>query len=154
MGIENILSVTFSGVREGEEQEVMAIIGNCGLHTQDITETMLRNFLVARKGDQIVGVAGLEVSAGNALLRSLGVVENHRGRGIAKSLIASVEKYALTRQIDTLYLLTQTAKDFFVKLGYRSIERAKAPREIQSFSEFKSICPDSAVCLYKRLSRA
>jgi N-acetylglutamate synthase-like GNAT family acetyltransferase len=50
-----------------------------------------------------------------------------------------------------LYLLTETAKDFFLKRGYHVVPRAAAPTALQTTAEFKSLCPASAICMHKEL---
>ena len=52
-----------------------------------------------------------------------------------------------------LILLTQTAQRFFEAQGYGVIERGNAPATVQESEEFKSLCPQSACCMSKRLSK-
>jgi amino-acid N-acetyltransferase len=62
-------------------------------------------------------------------------------------LVTAIENYAQSQGMAHLYLLTTTAVDFFVGQGYRRIARDAVPAPIQATEEFRSICPDSAVCL-------
>ena len=94
MDLDEILSVTFSGVRPEEEQAVMALLADCDLHAGDMSSEKLRHFLVARKGDAVIGTVGLEIFPPQALLRSLAVAEDFRGQGIARRLIGAIERYA------------------------------------------------------------
>ncbi|MCF8078126.1 MAG: arsenic resistance N-acetyltransferase ArsN2 [Desulfobacterales bacterium] len=149
MNLADILVVTVSGVRTGEEDAVRALIGGCGLSVEDITGEGLRDFLAARKESEVIGVVGLEFCGPDALLRSLAVAETHRGQGVAKLLAASAEKYARSRKAATLYLLTETADGFFAGRGYERIDRGQAPEKICATAEFSRICPDSAVCMLK-----
>ena len=110
---EKNLPVTISGVRQGEGPAVEEVIASCDLHTEDITAEILRNMIVARKGSRIIGTVGIEVAGGVGLLRSLAVQEKFRGLGVAAQLVASAEKLARQMGIQTLYLLTMTAEDFF-----------------------------------------
>lgn len=151
MDPDNILAVTVSGVRTGEEDAVRALIRSCRLSAEGITDKMLRDFLLARKGREIIGAIGLEFCGPDALLRSLVAAEAHRGQGVAKLLAASVEKYARSRKAATLYLLTETAEGFFAGRGYKRIDRSQAPEKIRATTEFTRICPDSAVCMRKSL---
>ena len=152
MDLDNILVVTFSGVRPAEEDAVKTLIAACDLHTADITTAKLRHFVVARKGDALVGAVGLEPFLPHALLRSLAVVEEHRGQGIALKLIEAVERYARSADVKSLYLLTMTAEGLFGKCAYETVARASAPDSLQATNEFKTLCPDSAVCMYKQLA--
>jgi len=151
MDLDDILVVTVSGVRTGEEDEARALIGGCGLDAEGVTDEMLRDFLLARKGSGIIGAVGLEFYGPDVLLRSLAVAEIRRGQGVAKLLAASAEKYARSRKAATVYLLTETADGFFAGQGFERIDRDKAPEKIRATAEFSRICPDSAVCMRKSL---
>ena len=151
MDLNGILGLTVSGVRAEDRQAVMDLIGACGLHTEDLTEAMLGDFLIARKAGEIAGVVGLEICGGDALLRSLAVSEVHRGQGVGRKLAASVEKAARSRGVNTLYLLTVTAEGFFARRDYRTIDRDQAPAGIRATAEFSRFCPSSAVCMRKSL---
>jgi amino-acid N-acetyltransferase len=151
MDLNKILSVTFSGVRPEEELAVKELIDACQLTTEDLSVEMMRNFLVARKGDRVVGVIGLEICGQHALLRSLAVAENFRCQGIAARLTNFIARYAVSHGIQKIYLLTVTAKDFFAKQGYLELDRSQAPAGIQATREFKDLCPDTAVCMCREL---
>ena len=146
------LPYTFSGVRADEAPAVLELISACELHTEDLTPEKLRDFIVCRKGETIVGVVGLEIADSCALLRSLAVAERFRNLGIASRLVDSAQRYARSRGIGTLYLLTMTAEQFFLHQGYRSTPRSEAPEAMQHTSEFMNMCPDSAVCMRKNIS--
>jgi amino-acid N-acetyltransferase len=152
MDLDRILGVTVSGVREEDRPAVMALIGDCGLHTEDITEEMLRDFLVARKAGELAGVIGLEFHGAGALVRSLAVSERYRGKGLGSKLAASAEKAARARGVSRLYLLTMTAEGFFTGQGYEKFDRCRAPEQIRATAEFVRLCPDSAVCMQKAIA--
>lgn len=152
MDIDKILVVTFSGVRPAEEEAVKTLIAACDLHTDDLSIEKLRHFVVARKGDAIIGVVGLELFPPHALLRSLAVAEAYRGQGIAAQLVEAAERYARSVGVESLYLLTLTAENLFRKCGYIELRRASAPDAIQATGEFNSLCPESAVCMHKHIA--
>ena len=145
------LPIAYSGVRPGEEPDVIRLIADCQLTTEDLSAKMLKDFIVGRRGNRIVGVVGLEITKHGALLRSLAVAESDRNRGVGDGLVRSAERYARSRGVQTIFLLTMTAEAFFVRLDYRAFERSAAPEEIQATNEFKTLCPYSAVCLRKDL---
>ena len=150
--MKSIGTVAFSGVRPGESKSVVTIIETCGLETRDISTAMLKNFLVARKEGAIIGTVGLEICGPDALLRSLAVLEGCRRAGIGRKLVDAVESYALSRNIQRLYLLTLTAPAFFQHAGYVEIDRQTAPGTLQATGEFSRLCPDTAVCMYKEIA--
>ena len=72
------------------------------------------------------GIVGLERFGSVALLRSLAVAAELRGTGVGKALVAAAEEYAQTKNVQTLYLLTTTAADFFARLGYAPLPRSRS----------------------------
>ena len=135
------------------EAVIKRLLESCGLHHQDLSPVQFAHFLLAWDGARMVGVVGLEILGHSALLRSLAVEADYRNREIATSLVGKLEDYAKTLQVDTLYLLTMTAEGFFTKLGYRRTDRNSAPAGIQETTEFRNLCPVSAVCMVKKIEK-
>ncbi len=134
------------------EREVVSILSDANLPTEDLSSKMLKNFLVARKkGGVTAGIIGLEPCGRSGLLRSLVVLPPFRGSGLGKRLVSGIESHARRMGIEKLFLLTMTAADFFPGLGYQVIRRGQAPQAIADTTEFKSLCPESAVCMFKSL---
>jgi amino-acid N-acetyltransferase len=98
-----------------------------------------------------IAVVGVELKGNAGLLRSLAVAEAYRRKGLATQLVNKIEAYARSKKVDTLYLLTLTAEFFFSARGYLKTDRKSAPPEIQETTEFKSLCPQTAVCMKKHL---
>ena len=131
---------------------VQALLGANRLPFEDIAPH-LAHFVVARDGDELLGVAGLEVHADSGLLRSVCVTASARNRGLGDRLCNDVEARAAAAGVAALYLLTTTAQVYFERQGYTVVDRAAAPERIRQTVEFRSLCPSSAVCLHKRLTR-
>ena len=72
-------------------------------------------------------------------------------RGIAQAIIADLERRARSLGLTELVLLTRAAREFFELRGYRVIARASAPTGVQQSEEFRSMCPQSATCMAKKL---
>ena len=100
---------------------------------------------------KMIGSGGLEFYGSYALLRSVAVNEAERGRSIGKAIVKDLLDRAKLRSVTEIYLLTETAHDFFGKLGFSDVPRESVPPEVQSASEFKSVCPVSASCMIYRL---
>ena len=132
-------------------EPIQSFLKTCDLPAYDIRSTHLEHFFVLRNNNQIVGSVGLEVCGEFGLLRSLALAQFFRGQGLGFQLVAHIEAYARSQQIIALYLLTTTADQFLSQLGYQKIERAAAPPLVQETAEFQSICPASAVCMFKEL---
>ena len=82
--------------------------------------------VVARDGEAVVGAAAVEPFGEAGLLRSVVVAEPLRGTGLGRQLVAAAEGLARDRGIRQLYLLTETAADWFPRLGYGVVQREEA----------------------------
>lgn len=109
----------------------------------------LDNFVVAILSDEVVGVAGLEIYGSYGLLRSLAVNTDQRSKGIAGRLLLRIEELAALKTLKEVYLLTETAPEYFNRKGYGKITRADVPAEVQQSSEFSHVCPQSAIVMKK-----
>lgn len=107
----------------------------------------LGGFILAAQGDDIVGVAGLEVHADEGLLRSVVVAPAARGTGLGQRLVAAMIAAARARGLRGLTLLTETAPDYFPRFGFRPITREAAPIALRASAEFREACPASAAVL-------
>lgn len=99
--------------------------------------------------EDVVGTGGLEYFGEVALLRSISVRKDFQGTGLGKQIVRSLEMIASQKDIDCLFLLTTTAKEFFLKEGYEIIDREKAPTSIKNSTEFSGACPASAIAMKK-----
>jgi amino-acid N-acetyltransferase len=111
----------------------------------------LKNFLIAMNGKNVVGVIGLEQHGKFGLLRSMAVHKDYRNRNIASDLVKQLEGYAIGLGLTTMYLLTETASDYFKRKGYQVITRDKVPEALLTSSEFSHVCPASATVMKKEL---
>jgi amino-acid N-acetyltransferase len=128
------------------------MLDSCGLPSNDLTRDHLEHFFTLRTDNEALGCIGLEIYGEHALLRSLAVLQNIRGKGFGKLLVEQIEQYAKEQDIDDIYLLTTTAEGFFAKLGYSTINREEIPSAVKKSEEFSSICPDSAAAMVKTLA--
>ena len=134
-----------------DETWIRQLLILCELPQEDITPEHLRHFLVLKEKGQVIGLVGVEALGQFGLLRSLAVDPKYRCRGFASQLIGKAEEYAASLKIVALYLLTMTAEGFFAKRGYQRVERNSAPSPVHATTEFKNLCPASAVCMVKYL---
>ena len=134
----------------GDMDEIRRLLERNGLPTADLDRSQ-PFFLVAREGETLLGAAGLEVYGTTGLLRSIVIADKRRGKGLGRGLVDSIEKAARKKGLQELVLLTETARDFFAKLGYADIARDRAPAAVRESAEFRSLCPQSASCMSKHL---
>ena len=145
------IKMKYSFAIEDNGPEIRRLLADSDLHHEDITTAQLKHFVLGWDGSKLVAVMGLEIKNDSALLRSLAVDADYRNRGIATRLVGKIEDYAKSMGVNTLYLLTLTAEAFFEKCGYRQIARDSALAGIQETTEFRNLCPASAVCMVGHL---
>ncbi len=107
--------------------------------------------LVATDGGRVVGCAALELYGSAALLRSVAVVPELRGRGLGRELTAAALALAGRQRVRSVYLLTETAAGFFPKFGFRPIPRAEVDAAVRNSEEFTTACPASALPMVRTL---
>ncbi|MGD0018984.1 MAG: arsenic resistance N-acetyltransferase ArsN2 [Candidatus Limnocylindrales bacterium] len=116
-------------------------------------ELALGTAVVAREDGQIVGCAAVEIYGRVGLLRSVCVAPPFRSLGLGARLVEEAETLAAARDVAELFLLTETAADWFARRGYEPDARESAPGPLQASPEFTGGCPVSATLLRKRLNR-
>ena len=107
----------------------------------------IAHFWIAEHGGRAVGVAGLELYGGAALLRSVAVDAAWRGTGLGRTLVEAA--LGAARDVRGVYLLTTTAENYFPKLGFERIRREEVPSSLQASVEFREACPATAVVMRK-----
>ncbi len=112
------------------------------------------SLLVAVDGDRVVGCAALELYRRAALLRSVAVAEAHRGRCLGQRLTRAALEMGQARGVRSVYLLTETAAEFFQRLGFRPVARDQAEADVGASAEFQGACPASATCMVLALEPA
>ncbi|GAB4111006.1 MAG: hypothetical protein OHK0057_00460 [Thermoflexibacter sp.] len=108
-------------------------------------------FLLCNDEGKVIGTAGLEWYGQNALLRSVSVSKLYQGKGVGKQILFEVERIVRSHQAQGIYLLTETAKDFFEKNNYMVISRQTIPQEVLTSPQFTSTCPSTATVMGKML---
>jgi amino-acid N-acetyltransferase len=133
--------------------EIGKLLKSAKLPFEDV-EDGIGHFLLARNKKELIGCVGLQICGEDALLRSLAVSESARNQGCGKALLQEILEYASRLKLHKIYLLTTTAKDFFLKHGFIETDRKDAPDVIRATSEFASLCPSTAVFMRKRLNES
>lgn len=143
----------FSVASAQDGEQIKQLLAASDLPYEDIGSSELKHFLLVKDENAVTlaGVVGLELKDDVALLRSLAVERAYRGQGLAVQLVHNIEAYARSQKVSTLYLLTLTAEAFFTKRKYQITDRQSAPAALQETTEFKGLCPETAVCMKKHL---
>jgi amino-acid N-acetyltransferase len=134
-----------------QREDIAAILSAEKLPVNDLPET-LDNFLAAAENGLLIGVVGLEIYGAYGLLRSLAILPEYRNKGIAGKLIERLESLALLRGVKELYLLTETAPEYFAGRAFQKITRDEVPGEVKQSSEFSHVCPVSAIVMKKNIT--
>jgi N-acetylglutamate synthase-like GNAT family acetyltransferase len=103
--------------------------------------------------DELIAAGGLEAAADYSLLRSIVVKPHYRGGGLARAITEFLLEQARSQGKTAVYLLTETAAEYFENLGFSPVARSQVPAAIASTRQFSSLCPDSASCLMTDLPR-
>ncbi len=131
--------------------QVSSLLEQSGLVTIDLQPGDLKQFLGLRQAKSIVAVGGALAFGQNGLLRSIAISRTLRGSGLGKEIVSQLELRVAASGIHTLFLLTETAAAFFMKLDYEVVSRSQVPDEICATAQFSEVCPESATCMKKQL---
>ena len=129
--------------------ELVAALRSAGLPFQDLCGATAIYRLEDDAGP--IGWAALESRDGAALLRSVVIADGRRGSGAGAELVRGAIDRAAADGIGELWLLTETARPFFTRIGFTPADRASAPAAIQATAEFANLCPASADCMKLKL---
>jgi amino-acid N-acetyltransferase len=132
------------------DDDVKALLSANELPIDDLDDPAIRLY-GAYDGERLVGVVGLQALDGTALLRSLAVVAAHRDRGVGGRLCEHTIDEARRRGLAELWLLTTSARDYFVRRGYEPVPRDRAPLAVRTTAQFSSLCPASATVMRRPL---
>lgn len=126
--------------------KIVALLNSVELPLDGLSEH-LETTLVAHMGNEIVGCAGLELYGDNALLRSVAVDRSHQGQGLGGELTTAALDLARVRGVRSVFLLTETAGEFFPRFGFKQTSRSDVPETVQQSVEFTVACPVSALVM-------
>lgn len=140
------MTITIELAQDGDRAGVLALLERAGLPLDGLADHM-GSALVARQGNAVVGSAALEIYGSAALLRSVAVDAALRGQGLGQQLSQAALDLARQRGVATLYLLTETAGEFFPRFGFQPIARRDVAPAVQQSVEFTSACPVSALVM-------
>ena len=123
------------------------LLERASLPVAGLEEQFGSRYAVAESRHMIVGVVGLERHGPYGLLRSAAIDPAWRGQGIGEALTRNRLAWATASGLDSVYLLTETAAEWFPRFGFARVPRESVPREIAVSGEFAQVCPASAVVM-------
>ena len=128
---------------------ISQLLGRLALPDDGVAEHV-SDFAVIRDTQRrsVVGTVGVELYDEAALLRSLAVAPERRGQGLGWMLVDHAIQRARDRGARRLYLITETARDFFAKrCGFVVVDRAEVEPAVQASIEFSLPCCQSCTCM-------
>lgn len=146
-------SIALRPSTSADDPALRAFLEAARLPAADV-ETGRQEYLLAEEEGRLVGTIGLERIGADALIRSLAVAPERRGRGLAGRLDDAAVALARSRGVRNLYLLTTTAEAYAARRGYERIPRSEVPPAILALPQFEMLCPSTAVCMRRRIERA
>lgn len=142
--------VTIRPVASNDFAHVLALLAQNGL-PQDGLADHIATTLAAYEGQRVLGSVALELYGDAALLRSVAVMASERGQGLGQRLTQAALDLARQHGVSAVYLLTETAADFFPRFGFQIIMRDAVPMSVQQSIEFTEACPATATVMALRL---
>ena len=142
------MQMIFTELKSEEFDSTFNLLKESKLDVSDLKQANIRLFRLEENGETI-GVGGLEIFSDQALLRSIAIRKEFQGKGLGKELVEQIESAAKESGISALYLLTNTAADFFKSIGYQTIQRDDFAEQLKQTSQFSGLCPISAICMMK-----
>jgi amino-acid N-acetyltransferase len=144
------MSVTIEPARPDDLPAIESLLER-GHLTRAGVRDHLATAVVAREGNRIAGCAAVELYGEAALLRSVAVDHAFRGLGLGIRLTEAALTTARARGVHAVYLLTETATDFFPRFGFRPIPRTAVSPAVRRSVEFTTACPESAQAMMAEL---
>jgi amino-acid N-acetyltransferase len=135
---------------QADVEPVEALLAAAGLPLDGAREALALG-VVGRQDGRVVAAAAIERYGAAGLLRSVVVDGAARGSGLGQAIVAAAEDLARAEGIGDLYLLTETAIDWFPRLGYEVVERPAAAAIVGESIEFTTVCRDTGVPMRKHL---
>jgi amino-acid N-acetyltransferase len=138
---------------------VVSLLAAASLATNAIEAQFGHQFAVAIDdlSGAVIGAAGVELygepGESVGLFRSAVVHHNWRGLGIGAALTDDRISWAESQLLAALYLLTQTAADYWPRFGFSRTPRDAAPAPLMAAHEWREGCPSSAVAMRLALPR-
>ncbi len=139
--------------RSADQPAIDALLAQSGLPA-DGAAAAFEHGVVAREGAALVGAAAVELYGDAGLLRSVVVAPGRRGTGLGRLLVREAEAIARAAGVRDLYLLTDSAADWFPRLGYEPVDREVVRGFVGASVEFTLSCAETGVAMRHRLAAA
>lgn len=133
---------------ENDLEAMKNILKSCGLSALGI-ESSKNTFILVEKNEAIIGMLGSICLGEQALLRSFAVEKQYRGRALGRLMLEEMEIKLREKGIKEIFLLTETAADYFSKIGFEEISRGQIPQRLLQISELDRVCSCKRRCFHR-----
>jgi BolA protein len=127
-----------------DDPRLVAHLKAAGLAVSDLGSPGQVFTAIALGDGTILACGGLEVKGAAALIRSIAVGEAQRKSGLGTAMTFKLLADARNAGAAAAYLLTTQSAEFFARLGFTAIDRAKVPAPIAATSQFSGTACASA----------
>src|ERR1044072_2535255 len=100
----------------GLRPAIFALLKENNLPVADLDEKKI--LFACLNHQNVVGTGGLEFFSNCALLRSISIKKDRQKRGLGKFIVGELENVVKQHRLNSIFLLTTSAQDFFSKEGY------------------------------------
>lgn len=144
------MDINIRKAKKSDLADIIKLLKNNNLPTVDIPDSSIQLY-IGSYNDETIGIIGIEIYEKIGLLRSLAVQDSFKKLNVGTKLINKLFDQKKQNNIKDVYLLTETAEDYFTKFNFDKVDRSNIPDIIMETSEYKDICPNSAVVMHKNL---
>jgi UDP-N-acetylmuramate: L-alanyl-gamma-D-glutamyl-meso-diaminopimelate ligase len=123
--------------RRGDMGGIRALLERAGLDQEPARDDQFNAFFVLTNEQGVAGCVALDVLGDDAVLRALAVDPEQRGAGYGWMLADMAVSQARWRGVRRIYLLTESASDFFAaKFGFRVVDRTTLSKQVAASETF------------------
>lgn len=145
------MEVSIKPIAKSELEGLRLVLLAEGLPVENILDAPVDFFSAQAENGAAVAWGGLEIYGNQAILRSVVVNSVLRGTGAGRKLVRELIDEARIRGLKRLWLLTNSAENFFGKMGFSHAIRSEAPIEIQNSEEFLWSHNETAHCMSMKI---
>jgi N-acetylglutamate synthase-like GNAT family acetyltransferase len=133
-----------------EREGLKAALVKAGLPADGVADPRLLFWRFETHEDVPVGFGGLELHGMDALLHSVVTLPPLRELGMGAAIVSALEDEARAHRCRAIYLLTESERDFFGRLGYTTCAQGDLPETVRGSGQFDRLC-DSAAVMVKHI---
>ena len=139
---DKLLDAIGDPIRPARRSDMAAVrdaLAKAGLEGEPARDDQFPGFFVLTNELGVVGTVALDVHGDDAILRALAVHPDGRGAGYGWMLADCAIQQARWRGVRRIYLLTESASDFFAaKFGFRVVDRSTLSKQVAASETFSA----------------